>query len=197
MYYTPYVSPDIIKSRIYGLVNTGGTSNSFSSTSGGIGITDDEINLYQMQGESVAQSYLSTVYKIPIVSIAGGTTLDSFNPITAGNLLTLFINATLIQILDSTFLLGAARKDMELSSIKKRMLEIVNFIMGKDSSGGIIIPSWVDLQLSGAYLTRQQNQVPTTVFANTPFTAAIDNASQYGITKCPTDGCRNTSEYGW
>lgn len=184
--YTTYVDPEIIKKRLEGILNFGGGgNNSFTDKSGGVVIKDDELNQYQQEAESLCLRYLKTQYKIPLENkITGGTTLADFSDATAGLLRKFFVLSTMITIIETTSILQGARRNIELTGQRKLFDEILQMIMGKDQSFGIIIPAFEDLVQSHYYLTRQENPIPSVGNANTKYTDTLNRVISINATWC-------------
>jgi hypothetical protein len=64
------------------------------------------------------------------------------------------------------------------------MQQVIDFVMGKDQSYGIIIPALEDLKLSERYLTRQQNPIPQAISADTQYTNVLNRISRIGNPEC-------------
>ena len=167
MAYTPYVDPELIKSRLRGILSFGesnGGFNSFEEDAGGVRINDTELNLFQAQSEQKVIRKLSALYQIPLTSsLNTGTTLVDFEDNTNYVLQGLFTCATCIFVIAFTFPQQAIKARMLKDYLEKEYDDLLGLIEKVDKANGRVYPAFEDLVYSKEYLTRQENPIMSTV----------------------------------
>jgi hypothetical protein len=170
MSYVPYVDPNLIKSRLKGILNfneSNGGFNSFEEDAGGVFVTSEELNLFQAQAEQKVVRKLSSLYKIPLISsVNTGLTLADFEDNTNYVLQGLFTCATCTYIIAFTFPQQAIKARMLKDYLEREYGDLLGLIEKVDQASGRVYPAFEDLEYSKEYLTRQQNPIISTINAD-------------------------------
>lgn len=166
-----YISVTDIQNALQGIINFGSDGQTrYGSSSGGIILSDSQVQDYIDQGEAFVSRKLGTLYLIPLQDANGNMSLDDFSDMTKNNLKALFIDETCIRIVSYVFAQQGNSLELRnyLSSLKERFMENMELSLQKDHSGGIIYPAYPELVLSEKYLTREENPIPSvTIGENT------------------------------
>ena len=179
-----YITFDDIKIALKSIINFdegGGTR--YGAESGGFVMDSSTVMSYINEAEAFVLRKLSTLYAIPLTSsVNEGTTLDDFEDMTKYNLKSLFIDATCVRIVSYVFAQQGNSIHLRnyIHELKERLEENIALSLEKDISGGIIYPSFQDLELSSKYLTREQNPIPTiSTGSMSSFNSQIINFGKY------------------
>ena len=163
-----YLALSFVKKRLQGLVPLGNSGTPrFGNQTGGVKLTDEEIEEFQEEAEAECLRNLSKLYRIPLKSTVNeGTTLNDFQSMTKYSLQGLFLDATILRIM--SYMFAQEGMTINIRNFMKDLGQQLESNMKKslryDTSDQTVIPAFNDLYLSELYMPRQENLIPEVTY---------------------------------